>query len=89
MVHGVNGLGPVKHFGKIHDPTINLNDTQKAKRADSVELSPEAKSLDRVKETTQEKVQRIRDEIEKGTYYTPNKMLIALDRFIDDAIDDL
>lgn len=63
------------------------NSTDKAKKNDSVSVSPEAKilsSMSQIPDIRQEKVDEIKKQIQNGTYLTDEKLNSAIDKLLQD-----
>ncbi|MCA9285431.1 MAG: flagellar biosynthesis anti-sigma factor FlgM [Phycisphaerales bacterium] len=84
----VTGLGPVDRAGSGtgsgSGSTLN-----RLERQDRLELSGQARLLDRMRQMPairQELVDRVKGQIADGTYESPQKLAVALDRLIDDVL---
>lgn len=83
---GHGSIGPINRAADRNGQQVSAPPQQQAeRRGDAVELSPEARLLDRLRhlpEVRQELVDRIKREIEAGTYETPEKIDRALEGII-------
>ena len=79
-VNGINGIGGLqptrrtKEAYRLSEPSIP---------SDSVEISSDVMRLKGVEGVRMEKVMAIRSQIEAGTYFTPEKLNLALDAALD------
>lgn len=82
-IYGNNGLNMVRP-----DQRVNSSDAKPAgaKPQDQVEFSPAAEQLSRMQqpEMRMDKVEKARQAIANGTYETPDKIAVAVDRLLKD-----
>ncbi len=88
-IHGAGGAqGPQPIYPRLAAFGIDVGQTVHAGTPrDHVEISPLGQMLDgisRLPEIRHEKVEEIRKQIASGSYETPEKIQIALDRFFDE-----
>jgi hypothetical protein len=57
-----------------------------AMAADSVEISPEVMRLSGIEGVRMEKVIQVREKISSGSYFTREKLDVALDRALDEIL---
>jgi len=86
-VNGVNGPGNLQPIQPVHTHRAGQVPAQQpaARRDDTVEISDTANFMSRIAElpdVRQEKVAQVRAAIENGTYLTPDKLDVALDRLL-------
>jgi negative regulator of flagellin synthesis FlgM len=88
-IHGAGGAqGPQPIYPRLAAFGVDAGSTVHAgSPRDHVEISPLGQMLDgisRLPEIRQEKVEEIRRQIADGTYETPEKIQVALDRLLDE-----
>ena len=88
-IYGAGGSqGPQPIYPRLADFTIDAGSTVSAGiPRDQVEISPLGQMLDgigRLPEIRHERVEAIRREIASGSYETPEKLDMALDRMLDE-----
>ena len=88
-IHGAGGTqGPQPIYPRLASFSIEAGGTVHAGvPRDHVEISPLGQMLDgigRLPEIRHEKVEEIRQQIASGTYETPEKIQVALDRLMDE-----
>ena len=88
-VYGAGGTqGPQPIYPRLAAFSVDAGQTVKAGAPrDHVEISPLGQMLDgisRLPEIRYEKVEAIRQQIAAGTYETPAKLELALDRLMDE-----
>jgi|YNPMSStandDraft_1061717.scaffolds.fasta_scaffold01250_7 negative regulator of flagellin synthesis FlgM len=82
-VHGAQSLGP-PHVARL-DPSARPSPA--APIQDELTISEAAEALERARQAPEiraDLVARVRAEIAAGTYETPEKLAIALDRLLDE-----
>ena len=79
-VNGINGMGGV-HPVKRHKEAYRMSEPSIP--ADSVEISSEVMRLKGVEGVRMEKVMAIKSQIDAGSYFTPEKLDMALDAALD------
>lgn len=83
-VHGPSPIGPPHTSGATHRP---LEPTAPAQIQDELDLSPAALTLEQIRNVPavrQDRINQIRAQIANGTYETPEKLDIALERLLDE-----
>lgn len=87
----IQGPGKVQGPGRVQgvraSSPVDVARASAARTGDSVEFSTVARlraSLASVPEVRREKVDRIREEIANGTYETPEKLNLAVDRLLEE-----
>ncbi len=88
-IYGPGGAqGPQPIYPRLADFSIETGQAiQVGVPRDQVEISPLGQMLDgisRLPEIRHERVQEIRRQIAEGTYETPAKLELALDRLVDE-----
>lgn len=88
-VYGAGGAqGPQPIYPRLANFSIDAGQTvQSGTPRDHVEISPLGQMLDgisRLPEIRHEKVEAIRQQIAAGTYDSPAKLEVALDRLLDE-----
>ena len=88
-IYGAGGTrGPQPIYPRLAEFTIDAGRTVEAGAPrDQVEISPLGQMLDgisRLPEIRHERVEEVRRQIAAGTYETPEKMDVALDRLLDE-----
>ncbi len=89
----------VDHIGGINGAMGNIS-TRKIKQAyqqnntpaqinDTVEISNDVMTVRGVDKPRLDKIMEIRQQIKDGTYMTDEKLNVALDRALDDALSNL
>lgn len=90
-IYGAGGTqGPQPIYPRLAAFSVESGQTiQAGAPRDQVEISPLGQMLDgisRLPEIRHEKVEAIRQQIASGTYETPEKLDIALDRMLDEMM---
>jgi negative regulator of flagellin synthesis FlgM len=90
-IYGAGGTqGPQPIYPRLAEITIESGQSVHAGAArDHVEISPLGQMLDgisRLPEIRHEKVEEIRRQISAGTYETPEKLELALDRMMEELM---
>src|SRR5207302_6246056 len=88
QIHGTNRIHSPQGINAPHIPlrTAGTQSTPTAGKADRVDISPAAEAAVQAAEgrgIRHDLVNLIRDQIAKGTYDTPEKMDMALERLLD------
>ena len=88
-IYGAGGTqGPQPIYPRLAEFSIDAGQSVRAGTPrDHVEISPLGQMLDgisRLPEIRHEKVEEIRRQIAAGTYETPEKLDVALDRLLDE-----
>lgn len=85
-VNGVNGMGGLQ-------PTRRMKAAYRMSEmpspADTVEIASDVMRLRGIEGVRLDKVMAVKSQIATGTYFTPDKLDVALDRALDDAIGQL
>lgn len=80
--HGAQSVNAPHHQAAPTPPEVNRSDV-----SDQLDISPEAEMLIRARELPEiraERVAQIRAAIAAGTYETPDKLEIAINRLLDE-----
>src|SRR5215475_987723 len=90
-IYGAGGTqGPQPIYPRLAAFSVDAGQTVQAGiPRDQVEISPLGRMLDgigQLAEIRHEKVEEIRRQIAAGTYETPEKLEVALDRLIDSSV---
>lgn len=85
-VNGVNGMGGVQPIRRMKAAYRMSNVPSPA---DSVEIPTDVMRLSGIEGIRLDKVLAVRSQIASGTYFTPDKLDVALDRALDDALGQL
>lgn len=90
-IYGAGGTqGPQPIYPRLAEFSVDAGQTvQAGLPRDQVEISPLGRMLDgigQLPEIRHERVEEIRREISAGTYETPEKLELALDRLFDELI---
>lgn len=88
-IYGAGGMqGPQPIYPRLAAFSVDMGQAvQAGQPRDMVEISPLGQMLDgisRLPEIRHEKVEAIRQQIAAGTYDTPERMELALDRLFDE-----
>lgn len=89
-IHGAGGpQGPQPIYPRLADFTVDASQASQAGGIphDRVEISPLGQMLDNISQIPDirhERVEEIRQQIASGTYETPEKLELALDRLMDE-----
>lgn len=89
-IHGAGGpQGPQPIYPRLAEFTVDASRTTQAGCVprDHVEISPLGQMLDsiaQIPDIRHERVEEIRRQIAAGTYETPEKLELALDRLMDE-----
>ncbi len=83
---GLSAYSALSGSGKADRATVASETSAPARRADALDLSPAAQTRAKAEAqpVRQDLVDRIRDEIDAGTYETPSKINVAVDRLLSD-----
>ncbi|MFH0911669.1 MAG: flagellar biosynthesis anti-sigma factor FlgM [Planctomycetota bacterium] len=86
MVEHVQGVGPLGGGEPAQGPRrAHPPHAPEPREPDAVEVSQELQALREAKDVRLEKVLDVRKALREGTYLTPEKLDLALDRAIDEA----
>ena len=85
-IRGVDGMSGMLPSQKAK-AAYRLSET--ASPADSVEISPDVMRLKGIEGIRLDKVMAIRSQIAAGTYFTPDKLDMALDLALDEVMEAL
>lgn len=85
-INGVNGLGGMQPTRRIKN-AYRMSDMPKP--ADSVEISSDVMRLKGVEGLRMDRVMAVKSQVAAGTYFTAEKLDIALDRALDEAMGQL
>lgn len=83
-VNGVQGAGGGMQARKLNK-VYSFDAVERG--TDRVELSNDVMTVRGLDKARMEKIMDIRRQIAEGTYVTPEKLNISLDRALDDALD--
>ncbi len=89
-IYGAGGPnGPQPIYPRLADFTVDASQAAQAGSVprDQVEISPLGQMLDsiaQIPDIRHERVEEIRQQIAEGTYETPEKLELALDRLLDE-----
>lgn len=83
MVDQIGGVGGMGNGGPVRKVPTTYHLPGVAREPDQVEISAEIQNLQKIEGIRLDKVLEVRRAIQNGTYVTPEKLNIALDRAID------
>lgn len=85
-VNGVNGMGGMQPTRRVKTA---YRITETPTQTDSVEFTSDVMRLKGVEGVRMERVMAIKSQIAGGKYFTADKIDVAMDRALDDAIGQL
>ena len=85
MVDQISGLGSAGSAGRARKAVHSYQESQEPRQADGIAKSAELTRLSQIDGIRLDKVLEVRRALANGTYVTPEKLDIALNRAIDDA----
>ena len=83
-INGINGAAGNAPVRKVRQAYQNFS--QPAKVSDTVELSSDVMTVRGVDKVRLDRIMEIRQQLKDGTYLTPEKLDVALDRALSDAL---
>jgi negative regulator of flagellin synthesis FlgM len=83
QVHGPQSISP-PHAARPTEPTARPESPQIADEVDISEAARLAEQIRQMPEMREDRIDSVRSQIAEGTYETPDKLSVALDRLLDE-----